>query len=327
MFSDSDSPYPRSSVTDEDVETFAEFIRRNPQIWDPEQVRRRYRHCGLPFIDDPFDPALATRIVEALREGKPFSAIRIGDGEANIAGYKYYRETPSLNRHALAASIGNRRDSFSPTEAWLDKLNALMNAAIASADVVGVLGIWRTKRTTEIDLETIVDDFKKDYRGITGHIRGVDFLIRLAEDGRLNSKLIAPAHFYFGLAQRLKTLLSATEHLICITNRTDMVRKLQTQNPALKITHIPVGTVGRHGRNKHPHPVFLDEVRAQLPGQARGCLHLIGAGVWAELYCNWIKENGGVAVDLGSGFDLLSGRLTRPVHRRMPRALLDDIIL
>ncbi|MBC2777728.1 hypothetical protein [Parasphingopyxis marina] len=265
--------------------------------------------------------------MEALRGGKPFSAIRIGDGEANIAGYKYYRKTPSLNRHALAASIGNRKDSFSPTEAWLDKLNALMNAAIASADVVGVLGIWRPRRTTELNLETVVEDFRKNYRGVTGHIRGVDFLIRQAESGALDSKLLAPAHFYFGLAQRLDMLFSATEHLICITSRADLVAKLQARHPALRITHIPVGTVGRHGRDDRPHPVFLDDVRAQLPEQAQGCLHLIGAGVWAEFYCHWIKENGGVAVDLGSGYDLLSGNLTRPMHRRMPRALLDDISL
>lgn len=29
------------------------------------------------------------------------------------------------------------------------------------------------------------------------------------------------------------------------------------------------------------------------------------------------QETGGVAVDIGSGFDLLAGKISRPVHRRV----------
>jgi hypothetical protein len=63
-----------------------------------------------------------------------------------------------------------------------------------------------------------------------------------------------------------------------------------------------------------PSPDFLAEVASQLPQDLRGWCCLIGAGPWAEIYCSWAKQRGGVAVDIGSGFDLLAGTPSRPAH-------------
>jgi hypothetical protein len=51
----------------------------------------------------------------------------------------------------------------------------------------------------------------------------------------------------------------------------------------------------------------------------------VGAGPWAKIYCGWIKRRGGVAVDLGSGFDLLEGKLTRSIHKELPQELLSRL--
>ena len=48
-----------------------------------------------------------------------------------------------------------------------------------------------------------------------------------------------------------------------------------------------------------------------------GTLTLIGAGPWAEIYCDEVKKRGGVAIDIGSGFDILSGHFSRPVHGKV----------
>ena len=37
-------------------------------------------------------------------------------------------------------------------------------------------------------------------------------------------------------------------------------------------------------------PSFLANVEAALPKDLRGWLCLVGAGVWAEIYCHWIKQ-------------------------------------
>ena len=62
-------------------------------------------------------------------------------------------------------------------------------------------------------------------------------------------------------------------------------------------------------------PNFLASFEKMLRHDLAGSLVLVGAGPWAEFYCTVAKQRGAVAVDIGSGFDLLSGRNTRPFHR------------
>jgi hypothetical protein len=41
---------------------------------------------------------------------------------------------------------------------------------------------------------------------------------------------------------------------------------------------------------------------------------LVGAGIFGKKYCAVAKQHGAVALDLGSAFDILAGKRTRPVH-------------
>jgi len=69
----------------------------------------------------------------------------------------------------------------------------------------------------------------------------------------------------------------------------------------------------------------LYEVEAQLPEDMSGCLYLIGAGVWTEFHCTLAKQRGGVAIDVGSDFDLLAGVSSRPVHERISGSLINNL--
>jgi hypothetical protein len=89
------------------------------------------------------------------------------------------------------------------------------------------------------------------------------------------------------------------------------MKNLKIKYPYVDFEYIPVGdTVDRSNR-----PTFLFKIFAALPQDMSGCLCLIGAGPWAEIYCTWVKQRGGVALDIGSGFDLLDGKLLRPIHK------------
>ena len=67
---------------------------------------------------------------------------------------------------------------------------------------------------------------------------------------------------------------------------------------------------------------MLGDVGASLDRSLAGTLVLVGAGPWSEFHCTWVKERGGVAVDFGSGFDLLAGAATRPIHHKIDRGAL-----
>jgi len=46
-----------------------------------------------------------------------------------------------------------------------------------------------------------------------------------------------------------------------------------------------------------------------------GDLCLVGAGIVGKIYCNWFRDCGGVAIDLGSIFDDWTGHVTRGKNR------------
>ena len=48
-----------------------------------------------------------------------------------------------------------------------------------------------------------------------------------------------------------------------------------------------------------------------------GAVFLVGAGALGKIYCQWIKERGGIALDIGSMCDAWAevGRLRKSCHR------------
>ena len=53
-----------------------------------------------------------------------------------------------------------------------------------------------------------------------------------------------------------------------------------------------------------------------VPSPGGGALFLVGAGAFGKIYCQWIKERGGIAIDIGSIFDSWAniGRVGHPVR-------------
>jgi hypothetical protein len=99
-----------------------------------------------------------------------------------------------------------------------------------------------------------------------------------------------------------------------ITSRAGVLDALRKTYPGGVFDLITVGEPGNPENPWPDHPGFLHAVASELPQDLHGCCCLIGAGPWAELYCSWVRQRGGVGVDLGSGFDLLAGMISRPMH-------------
>ena len=79
------------------------------------------------------------------------------------------------------------------------------------------------------------------------------------------------------------------------------------------------------GEVKYPGPFkgehFPDrffELKQKLSVPFRGAVFLVGAGALGKIYCHWIKQRGGIALDIGSmcdGWQGTTGRLLKPCHR------------
>jgi hypothetical protein len=142
-------------------------------------------------------------------------------------------------------------------------------------------------------------------------------MLRLAHENRLNGKTIASAHVYFSIVKHLSAILPYAKRIFLISDRKSVFEKMTRTYSALQFEYIEVGNTRTQCHPLPDQPVFLQNIYAALPDDKRGCLCLTGAGPWAEIYCTWVKQRGGVGVDIGSGFDLLDGASTRPVHKRI----------
>jgi hypothetical protein len=61
-----------------------------------------------------------------------------------------------------------------------------------------------------------------------------------------------------------------------------------------------------------PHyPDRYEELRHGLHVPFKGAVFLVGAGPLGKVYCHWIRERGGIALDIGSLFDAWAGIASR----------------
>ena len=72
---------------DTEVSLAVSEILARPECLDPRAVAEIYRQQGLRVIQDPSAIAISEHVVSALKSKQPLSAIRIGDGEANLLTY------------------------------------------------------------------------------------------------------------------------------------------------------------------------------------------------------------------------------------------------
>ena len=285
-------------------------IAAHPEYFDVAQVRALFgQHCPQ-VIADPRDPALLAPIRQALLDQAPLSVIRLGDGEANLFTYGAYAGTPTLDRLVTRRILAAQADTFQPKTHDLVLLREVMLSAIAQADLVGVTGLWRVRNPASAEFLAV---FARNVRGYSGHWRAIDYLLQLARRGWFRHKIVASAHLYFAVLDGLHALLPLARKVVVISNWQTIVQKLMDRHPAITFEHLPVGD----SSPSKDGPEFLASIDAALPAEAPGCLYLIGAGPWAELYCSWVRQRGGVGVDVGSGLDLLTGAQTRPVHKKI----------
>ncbi len=62
-------------------------------------------------------------------------------------------------------------------------------------------------------------------------------------------------------------------------------------------------------------PRWMDVQAENYPGS----LLLVGAGVIGKIYCNWWRDRGGVAFDVGGCMDCWAGKLTRGPERGLDK--------
>ncbi|QNJ17348.1 hypothetical protein SynA1840_01814 [Synechococcus sp. A18-40] len=325
---------PLTQIPEDELKLVAQFIRSEFQSYPSDNARiKAYEKAGYSVISNPGSDIIVDLIIDALEEQKPFSVVRIGDGEGNLMTYLKYPNTPVLDQYVARAIITMQEDSFEASKLSLLLLRDLMNASARQADILGVRGIWGAYRSRDDERHKSFDDcmtlLKEEVRGKSGLFRATHHTLNLCQRGDVRGATVASAHLYIAVLRQLSKLVESSKAILLITSHKECADIFKERWPHKPIHLILVGNNSKNQTKPPKQPNFLLRLYKNLPYDLQGTLCLVGSGPWSEIYCSYVKERGGVAVDIGSGFDIIRGASTRPIHNHIqknyPDALPPDI--
>jgi hypothetical protein len=274
-----------------------------------------YSRCG-PSIRGPWhdwtSPAaiapaildnLVQRIQSALEKGEGFSLIRLGDGEGMfLCGRRPDVGGATLNGRIIEANLAANRGQLQGDEH--QQLIQRFAAAIEDSDWIGIADIPQCLHGPK-QMVTVAEGIAQYWQGRIDHIAP-----KLVPGGwHVHNCLLYCGKYALPPFNRVSGLISPS-----------LPRGLEGQ----PIEHFVIP--GEHwfrrdtsGEHAHYPVVFercLDWIsRTVKPGQ----LWLVGAGILGKIYCQAIRAQGGVAIDVGSVIDLSSGvGNTRGEYRQHP---------
>ncbi len=239
----------------------------------------------------------AEDILIRLTENNPISIIRFGDGEAiTLKGFKDYSKYHAVLKRQLG---------FSPPIEHAEQIRENLIQAYKGADIIGIPmhkqidRLDESWRMAEQILNYTVPEHTKDHCSID---IGYDFL----DAG------------YFDILLKDREVLN---YISCrdLDDKFKEKYGIKTVN-IYQISPEAKFTSGYQG-DVH-YPTQFNKVQRWMDVMADkhfGSLLLVGGGIIGKIYCNWWRDRGGVAFDIGSVFDEWAGLITRGPERGLDK--------
>lgn len=247
-----------------------------------------------PFdcIDDLLDV-----LKQAIFSRKPFSLVRLGDGEGRILGYPdVFDETVYLNQvltYQFGPSVLKALKLEFPNnhiEESMLQLKSFIVEAIQNADVIGAPS-WLHFRAT---------------LGEDNFIPQVAQSVCLDYVSQLKNTPKVFDHFIFKPFHKnnlFDELLSEVDELTVISH-TDISEKLKKRFNLKTCKHISIpGHQSFMKSDRLHYPLEYKNVLSEINKVQTGSLVFVAAGYLGKLYCSQIKIRGSIGVDIGSIFD------------------------
>lgn len=229
-----------------------------------------------------------TDILNLINTHRPVSIIRSGDGEGLVL-----KSGNSLQAYKQCIeSVMKRQMGYEPTLTDVEAIRENLQLAYKGADVVGVpmhsnlndLG----KHWTEV--QAVVEPFCT-----TSKRCSTDVFYDLLYTGELNEFI-------------------SKQHTINYIGCRDIDEGLRRLGVKLVNSYIIAPeakfTTGYTGLNHYPEQ-FNQMEWWMNAAPCEGNVCLVGAGVIGKIYCNWFRDRGGIALDVGAVMDLWAGKATR----------------
>jgi len=271
---------------------------------------------------------VSASVLDALDAQKPFSLIRLGDGEAVLLGY------PDLiHPTRFAHWMGNFFGPYATPTHGFDTLRAYLVHAIRNADVVGL----SSRKWSDLDdARARLSRLGAKGGRLTQPEKEAISAVEWGALAHLAAPLLAPGqilattgvHGEMEKTGVLKQCVSRAAQVNIISGN-DLQARFAARFPdkMLRVRRVPTEykfAAERDGWERRP-PHFPDVFEAVLEEIHRGDfagLSLVGAGPCGKAYCDAIRAAGGVALDIGSIMDLWADRRTRSYLAEMKSVTL-----
>jgi len=239
------------------------------------------------------EPEAAISFVRAcVVNGWPASVIRLGDGDTPLIGWPTHRDIAGIT-HTIKYALGR----IPVTLPDVDAMMAEFQPAITNADIVGVPDEAHCRKKL---LWSNIEVYLKEFDLVAPRTLLVDSNLHITayRDGLLKELLD-------GLDS--VTLLGCRD-VVDIVSRGSGIKDVRW-------IRVPVEAQTNQNIPTNHWPDRFEELREGLVVPKPGHLFLVGAGFLGRVYCSWIKDRGGVGLDIGSIMDVFAGVKSRSYQR------------
>lgn len=260
--------------------------------------------------------AAAEEAIDALKTSRPLALIRVGDGEGNLLGFASRRQDDRELKWFNAAFYMQDHQILDLPSAR--RFSSDVARAIEGADIIGLRSFIPGIEDPRIrNTSYIPNTFQRgEIRGALGIIRALEYGKVAIQQSVYRNSLVVSAWIYIELLKHLDAIFEHAPRVIVITGRPELqpvfLRKLKTRLASFEV--VPIHASEATSERPFHYPKRFAEIAELLRSDLRGALVLVGAGLFGKIYCATAKQSGAVALDLGSGFDILAGKLTRLIH-------------
>ena len=240
---------------------------------------------------------ILSHLKHCLEHKKPYSLVRYGDGEAMVLdGLK--------NPKALERVIKRQFGMLSFEDGW--KVRDILIQALTEADIIGVpIG----KKLGEPD----------SYWFKANSI--------LAENVPVIGKDLCSIDIHYDLKDDYWQLFALAPKIVYISCRNIDQRLREITGKEVTSYRIAPEAMFTTYEGPAHYPAQYVKIESWMDKQdLKGALCLVGGGVVGKIYCNWFRDRGGIAIDIGSIFDMWAGYVTRGPERGRDKRTNEDTL-
>ena len=294
------------------VKAFGDFLRKRPLGRTRTLMRSVLKQSPMLTVDE-----VKYKILSAKKDRRPFSIVRLGDGEGSFLPIDTLDE---LNNQILYAD--NRRQfldywfgkNVDQIQKKFFKTVSGLSSGISEADIVGLpLPSW-------VEHEYSIGSS----RGISALTNVYRFMKKLQKEGNNIAFCSQSIHIDLGQSGLFNELFEGEKSIGLISCFSELPTYICKKFHIADVEFYKLpgeqyfkDIIGSGAAEGNHFPDIFDNVMAKLGEIKPGKIFLVAGGILGKFYVQQIKQSGSIALDIGSLADAWVNKPTRPGYEKL----------